>query len=515
MVASADALATQAGLAILGDGGSAVDAAIATNAVLAVVAPHLCGMGGDLFALVHDGPGPPAALDASGRSGSGADPDRLRAGGATEMPFRGDVRAVTVPGCVDGWLGLHARFGRLPLDHVLGPAARYAADGFPASPLLVGSVSTLPDPLPAGAADYAGVASVGQRVRRPGAARTLEAIAAGGREPFYGGEFGAGLVQLGAGEFARDDLDQPQARWVDPLGLRVWGHDVWTVPPPSQGYLTLTGSWLAELADVGTEPEAGSWSVGLVDAALAAGCDRPDVLSETTDPGPLLDRDRLAERATWAAGDTAALRARLGRALREGDTTYLCVVDSDGMAVSLIQSNAAGFGSHLFEPATGINLHNRGIGFSVVPGHPAEYGPQRRPPHTLCPALVTHPAGDLHAVLGTQGGDGQPQVLLQLLARLLLVRESAGAAVGAARWVLTGGGRGFDTWTAEGGPVVLVEDDAPPAWIEAIARRGHPVQPAPAFEHLFGHANVIVRRDDGMLAGAADPRSRVGAAAGF
>jgi gamma-glutamyltranspeptidase/glutathione hydrolase len=515
MVASADSLATQAGLAALRDGGSAVDAAIATNAVLAVVAPHLCGMGGDLFALVHDGRGPPSALDASGRAGSGADPDRLRAGGATEMPFRGDVRAVTVPGCVDGWLALHARFGRLPLDRVVGPAARYAADGFPASPLLVGSIGTLPDPLPTGAADYAGVVTVGQRVRRPGAARTLEAIATGGREAYYGGEFGAGLLRLGSGEFVRTDLEMAQARWVDPLGLRVWDHDVWTVPPPSQGYLTLTGAWLAEQAGLGAEPDAGSWAAGLVDAALAAGCDRPDVLCETTDPRPLLDPYHLVARAAWAAGDVGALRARLGRSLRDGDTTYLSAVDGEGMAVSLIQSNAAGFGSHLFEPATGINLHNRGIGFSLVPGHPAEYGPRRRPPHTLSPALVTEEGGELHAVLGTQGGDGQPQVLLQLLARLLLARESAGAAVGAARWVLTGGGRGFDTWTVEGGPVVLVEDDAPPAWIDAIAGRGHPVRAAPAFEHVFGHANVIVRRDDGMLAGSADPRSRVGAAAGF
>ncbi len=125
------------------------------------------------------------------------------------------------------------------------------------------------------------------------------------------------------------------------------------------------------------------------------------------------------------------------------DTTYLCTVDGRGMGVSLIQSNAAGFGSHLFEPGTGINLHNRGIGFSLVPGHPAEYGPGRRPPHTLSPALVTRPDGELHAVLGTQGGDGQPQILLQVLARLLHADQSPGRAIASRRWVLTGLGSGL------------------------------------------------------------------------
>jgi gamma-glutamyltranspeptidase/glutathione hydrolase len=183
--------------------------------------------------------------------------------------------------------------------------------------------------------------------------------------------------------------------------------------------------------------------------------------------------------------------------------------------VSLIQSNASGFGSHLFEPSTGINLHNRGIGFSLEPGHPAEYGPRRRPPHTLAPALVTRADGSLAAVLGSQGGDGQPHIVLQLLARLFHARQSPSRAVVSPRFVLSGTERGFDTWTAERGHTVAVESNAPPGWFSGLARRGHPVASAPAFDSGFGHAQVIVAEERGVLAGMADPRARIASAIGI
>ncbi|MGH8793309.1 MAG: gamma-glutamyltransferase, partial [Stackebrandtia sp.] len=171
MVASADHLASSAGVEILRRGGGAADAAIAANAVLAVTAPHLCGMGGDLFALVHRGVGPPTALNASGRAGAGAKADRLRREGRFEMPLRGDIRSVTVPGCVDGWLTLHERYGRLPLSKVFAAAIGYAEDGFGASPLLVRARPVI-DESP-GAVDLWAAAVPGARVRRPGVARAL------------------------------------------------------------------------------------------------------------------------------------------------------------------------------------------------------------------------------------------------------------------------------------------------------------------------------------------------------
>ena len=512
MVASSDHLASEAGVAVLRRGGNAADAALATSAVLAVTAPHMCGLGGDLFALVHHGDAAPAALNGSGRAGSGADPDRLRAEGYRMMPFRRDVRAVPIPGYVDGWLTLHGRFGRLDVADVLAPAIGYAGDGFPASPVLVGALPRLDDlDLPP---DWqvlrAEARRPGARVRRPGVARTLRAVAAGGRAGFYGGEFGAGLLALGAGEYTAADFERPLADWVDALVVDAWGRRVWSMPPNSQGYLTLASAWIAAQLDLPADPDDGRWARLLVDAAVEASHDRPALLWEGAAGDALLAPERLSPRRDAVGRNAVRRRVPAG----SGDTTYLCAVDGDGLAVSLIQSNASGFGSHLFEPATGINLHNRGLGFSLEPGHPAEYGPGRRPPHTLCPALVTAPGGDLVAVLGTQGGDGQPQILLQVLARLLGAGQSPASAIGSARWVLTGTGQGFDTWTAPE-TVVSVEHHAPPAWTESLTQRGYPVVAAASFDHGFGHANLITVTPDGVLAGAADPRARIGAAIGF
>ncbi|MDQ1424522.1 MAG: gamma-glutamyltranspeptidase / glutathione hydrolase, partial [Acidimicrobiaceae bacterium] len=446
MVASADALATRAGLDIMARGGSAVDGAIATNAVLADTAPHLCGMGGDLFALVHDGSATPAVLNASGRAGAGADSDRLRSEGHRTMPFQHDIRTVTVPGCVDGWLALHERYGRVALTDVLGAAIGYAEGGFPASPLLAATVGRLDGARPP---DYVSLRAAGDVVRRPGAGRTLRAIATAGRAAFYGGEFGAGLLALGGGYFAPADLERSQADWVAPLAVDAFGHRLWTVPPNAQGYITLAAAWIADGLALPSDPDDDLWVHLLAEAAVQAGFDRPTVLSETADGGALVAPERLLPRRAAIRGES--ISNRWVRAAT-GDTTYLCVVDGDGMGVSLIQSNAAGFGSHIFEPATGINLHNRGLGFSLEPGHPAEYGPGRRPPHTLCPALVTDRDGTLRAVLGTQGGDGQPIVLLQVLARLLQAGQTPAEAIGSSRFVFLGSGQGFDAWTNPGGP---------------------------------------------------------------
>lgn len=513
-MATADHQASVAGAVTLARGGNAVDAAIAANAAMAVVGPHLCGLGGDLFALVHPGgSAPPWSLDAAGEAGSGADADALRAEGHRLMPFKHDIRTVTVPGCVDGWLLLHARAGRLPLADVLAPAIALADDGFAASPLLVASVRANLTPRPAPGADelISQATARGGRVRRPGVARTLRAIAAGGRGAFYGGEFGEGLRALGGGLYTEGDLARPHARWVDPLAADAFGHRLWTQPPPSQGYLTLAGAWIADGLALPDDPDDGVWAHLLVEAAIAAGHDRDRVLWDGADGAALLATDRLAPRR-------AAVRAD-GRAAwpwprqRDGDTTYLCVVDRDGMGVSLIQSNASGFGSHLFEPSTGINLHNRGLGFSLEPGHPGELAPGRRPPHTLSPALATTTDGRLAAVFGTMGGDAQPQILLQVAARLFRHGQRPGEAVGAPRWALRAD-TGFDTWRRPGGPGVTVEDGAPPAWSDALRSLGHEVSSVPRLSSDLGHAHAIVVGADGTLSGAADPRTVVGSATG-
>jgi gamma-glutamyltranspeptidase/glutathione hydrolase len=507
MVAAADQVASRAGSLIFERGGNAVDAAIATNAAIAVTAPHLCGMGGDLFALIHTN-GEVMALNASGRAGSGADAAALRAEGRSTMPFRHDIRTVTVPGCVDGWLALYQRFGSIDLVDILAPAIDLAEHGFPASPLLAGSVLRLDS---AGEVNLHELANQARRpgalVRRPGVARALWAIATRGRNGYYRGEFGEGLLRLGDGYFTADDLDHSHAEWVEPLATRVFGVDLHTIGPNSQGYLTLGGGIVADDLDLPGDPDDERWAHLLIESAKLAGYDRPDVLHEHADGEALLSLIRSRrwlidlERATDYRGNTGP-----------GDTTYLCTAEAGGMAVSLIQSNASGFGSWLAEPNTGINLHNRGLGFSLEEGHPAEFGGGRRPPHTLSPALATRD-GRLVSVFGTMGGDAQPQILLQIAARLFRHGQSPATAISAPRWALAGPATGFDTWSPPQGPGVDIEGHAPRNWGERLSTRGHRVNHVDAFDSTFGHANAIVLDDNGVLSGAADPRARISAVA--
>ncbi|HZQ28453.1 MAG TPA: gamma-glutamyltransferase [Acidimicrobiales bacterium] len=515
MVCAVDRLAAEAGVAMLREGGSAVDAAVAASAVLAVTTQHMCGMGGDLFALVSTPSDPtPACLNASGRAGSGADADRLRAEGHTTMPFRDHPASVPVPGCVDGWVALHERYGRLPLSDVLEPACRYAAIGFPTSPTLAAAVGQIAHL--SGAGDYTnrGRLRPGAKVRRPVVALTLAAIGKGGRSAFYEGPFGEGLIGLGDGEYTDEDLTTPLADWVDPLRIDAWGRTLWTVPPNSQGYLTLASAWIAAGLDLPDDPDDPLWAHLLVEATRLAAFDRVDVLHEHADGAALLSPDRLGPRREAIEPDRARTDLA-GSPFNQGGTIYLCAVDDNRMGVSLIQSNAAGWGSHLVEPTTRIFLQNRGIGFSLQPGHPAEYGPGRRPPHTLSPALVTHPGGELDMVIGSMGGDGQPHFLLQLLARLLASRNPDPAdAIAAARFLLVTEGSGFDCWLDRGDVRVLLEGHAPTTWATGLADRGHAVDQAPSWGHEFGHAHVI-RVNGDHLEGASDPRALSGGSAGW
>ena len=511
MVASADQLATSVGTAVFARGGNAVDAAIATNAAIAVVGPHLCGMGGDLFALVYAG-GDVFSLNSSGWAGAGADAEQLRSEGKTEMPYRHDIRSVTVPGCVDGWVALHERFGSLPLAELLEPARRFAADGFPASPPLTSVLSSLDEPSREQLHEMVGqVGEVGARIRRPGVAEALEGIGASGRSAFYQGRFGDGLIAMGDGLFSAEDLATPIARWEDPLTTTAFGVELSTAAPNSQGYLALAGARLAaqlELPDSADE----QWAHLLAEAAKAAGRDRPVQLFEAADGNTILDLidGRVGEIDPQIASTSPAPG-------RDGDTTYLCTAGTDAngemMAVSLIQSNAAGLGSHLVEQNTGINLHNRGLGFNLVPGHGAEFAPGVRPPHTLVPAMAVRD-GQLVSVFGTMGGDAQPQILLQLIVRLFHHGESPGMAINAGRWALRGASTGFDAWATPLDLLLAVEGQTPAGWNDALAERGHRTERLDTMDSRFGHAHAIVIEDSGMLAGAADPRTIVGSCAG-
>lgn len=525
MVAAADQLASAAGIAMLGRGGSAADAMVAAAAAMAVVGPHLCGLGGDVLAMVKAPGERPVGLLAVGRAGSGADPERLSAEGHADMPLRGDIRSVPVPGAVDGWLALHGRYGRLKWATVLEPAIVLAEDGFVASTILA-FASHLVAHIP-GASQLCpdGPLRPQQHVRLPGIARTLRDLASHGRDTFYGGEFGRGLLDLGRGEYTENDLSGPLAEWTEPLTLGAFGHDLWTVPPPSQGYVTLAAVWIAEQVGLPIDSADPLWPHLIAEAGRAAGFDRPAVLYDGANGVDLLSVDRLGIRAASIDPDRAAVpggeatTAWPGTSLSaDGDTTHLCAVDQEGLGVSLTQSNALDFGAHIVVGETGVFLHNRGVGFNLVPGHPAAYGPRRRPSHTLSPALVTRPDGSLAVVIGTMGGDVQPQILAQLLARLLHSGEDPASAISAARVVPEApGAPPFRLWQAPS-QSLLMEFNAPAPWHGGLEARGHRVRVVGALNPVdVGCSQIIsVERagDDLTLTGASDPRSPEGAALG-
>jgi len=497
-------LATAAALEILSAGGNAADAAIAANAVQGMVDPTTCGPGGDLFALIHrPGEAIPDALNASGRGGSGLDAAALRAAGHEQFPLR-SAAAVTAPGCVDGWLALLGRHGTRTLPALLAPAIRAGEEGFPVSADLAGALERLapviavqpsadelyPDGRPPRA---------GEVLRRPRLAATLRAVAAAGRDALYSGPVGAAIHAATGGILSPADLAREHAAWVEPVGIDVFSHRFWTVPPNSQGYLTGAAAWLLEQLRPPGDPGSPAFHHAVIESyrAVAGEADHlvadPDHLPLPA--GRLLDPERLRPLLASIRADRTAPRPP-AVPLR-GGTAYLTVLDAAGMGVSLIQSNYSGIGAGLSAGGTGVWLHNRGACFTLEPGHPNEAGPGKRPRHTLSPTLWTRD-GRLSLLLGTRGGYQQPQYLLQMAALLLAAGLSPAAAQAQPRWHIEG--------AVDGGSVVLVESRMPEDLVAGLRRLGHAATGGPALAAGWGPVSVVSVAADGTRVGAADPR---------
>lgn len=493
---------TAAALEILALGGNAVDAAVAANAVQGVVAPETCGVGGDLFALVHEpGIGRPAALNASGPAGSNVDPDAL-AIAEGEMPYYGP-HSVTVPGCVAGWVALSERFGRLDLPATLAPAIRHATGGIVATEELVYALElrgeqVLGQPIATELMPSGAVPHLGARLPRPGLARTLQSISDHGRAGFYESWVADAIAESVDDLITTDDLAAFRPEWVDPISLDALGMTGWTVPPNSQGYLTL--ATLGVLEHLGPTDDPGLAIHREIEAYRSLAWERNDLVADPSHAPAvdLLDPIRLADCAAAIDDGHRGAWPPLGRDV--GGTAYLCVIDTDGMGVSLSQSNFSGLGTTIGAGDAGFLLQNRGGGFTLATGHPNRLGPGKRPLHTIFPTSWTV-GDDLRALLGTRGGHQQPQLLTQVARRIWADGLPPDEAQAAPRWELR-------TLDRNGDDRVRVEDEH---MAEPLRSRGHDVEVIGRRRGL-GPVSVITIDPSGLRTGAPDPRVRTTAA---
>lgn len=511
-------LASQSALAVLREGGTAIEAMVAAAATIAVVYPHMNGLGGDGFWLIVPPQGDPVAIDASGAAGSLATPARYA--GAAQIPHRGPQAALTVAGTVGGWqeaLAVSAELGGepLPLDRLLRDAIRYAADGIPvtasqeaATRSKAHELAHLPEFasvfLPGGT-----IPTGGSRFTQPALARTLATLCDEGLESFYRGA----LADRMADEMAsagmpvtRADLAAYRPQRRTPLRLLHSKGEVFNLTPPTQGLVSLAMLGITDRLDLAESDDADTLH-GIVEATkLAFGLrDRfiTDPRHMTQDAQALLDPAHLD---ALAARIDPAQAADWGKGKGPGDTVWLGVMDSSGLAVSFIQSLYHEFGSGVLLPGCGVLWQNRGASFSLEPGHLLELAPGKQPFHTLNPAAARLADGRT-LVYGSMGGDGQPQTQAALFVRHVVQGMPLQQAISAPRWLL---GR---TW-GDSSDSLKLEGRFSAATLESLRQRGHEVESLPDFSEAVGHAGAIVRHTNGMFEGAFDPRSN-GSAAGF
>lgn len=514
MVTSPHHLASAAGRDILRAGGTAVEAAVATAAALAVVYPHMTGIGGDGFWLISDGQTPPVAIHATGRAGALADPAFYAARGMAEIPWRGPEAAVTVPGTVSGWekaLAVSAGWQRgLPLAQLLEAAIHHAERGMPVtrsqSWLSAARLSELA-PVPGFAEVFLtadGAAPVeGHVLRQPALAATLRRLVAKSLRDFYEGEtagaLAADLARAGSPVTAAD-LRTHQATSPAPLSLRLpkTGATVYNTAPPTQGLASLLILGIAERLDLGEEGSFAHYH-GLIEATKRAFRIRdrhigdPDVM--TVDPGTFLT-DAALDRL---AADIDPAHALLWpQPAQPGDTIWLGVTDAQGRTVSYIQSLYYEFGSGLVSPETGVLMQNRGSSFRLT-GNWNVLAPGRRPFTTLNPAMAFFDDGR-QLTYGTMGGEGQPQTQAAIFTRIARFGMPPQRAVSAPRWLLG------KTWGA-GSLTLKVENRTDPTTHSALVAAGHEVEVTGPYEDFMGHAGALLRSPDGVIAGATDPRS--------
>jgi gamma-glutamyltranspeptidase/glutathione hydrolase len=529
MAATSHPLASQVALDILKKGGSAVDAAIAANAAIGLMEPTGNGVGGDLFAIVWDASSRRLhGLNASGRSPQSLTlaklRDELKKTGSRTIPPRGPL-PVSVPGTVDGWFELHGRFGKLPMRDVLAPAIRYAREGFPVTEVIAEgwarNAQLLKD-FPNFAATFmpAGRAPAkGEIFRNPLLADTLSAISAGGRDAFYEGDIARRIekyMRANGGYLTAADLAAHRSEWVEPVSTNYRGHDVWELPPNTQGIAALQMLNILEAYDIRKMGFGSADYLHLfVEAKKLAFEDRARFYADpefTKIPlQALLSKDYAAKRRARIDQKKAAREYPADPvALEQGDTIYLTVADAAGNMVSLIQSNYRGMGSGMTPDGCGFILQDRGELFSLEDGHPNVYAPGKRPFHTIIPAFITKD-GKPWLSFGLMGGAMQPQGHVQIVVNLIDFGMNLQEAGDAPRVRHDGSSEPTGEVMRDGG-VIVMEQGARPETVKALEARGHKV--LVTNDGDFGGYQAILRTGHGVYFGASESR-KDGAAQGY
>ncbi len=525
MAATSQPLATQAAIEILRKGGTAVDAAIAANAVLGLVEPVSCGVGGDLFAIVWD---PKTkrlhGLNGSGRSPQGLTLEHFKKLGLTHIPPQGPL-PVTVPGAVDGWFELHARFGRLPMQEILAPAIKHAREGFPLSELIAyywqRSVPVLGQWegfnetfAPGGRAP-----AKGEIFRNPGLAETYATIAREGRDAFYKGSIARRIdahMKRAGGFLSYEDLAAHHSEWVEPVSVNYRGYDVWELPPNTQGIAALQMLQILEGFDIKSMGFGSAEYVHhFVEAKKLAFEDRARFYADpefSKTPVEVLISDRYAaERRAKIDPKRAQKEVEAGNpGLNEGDTIYLTTADGEGMMVSLIQSNYRGMGSGISPDGMGFILQDRGELFDLEEGRPNTYAPRKRPFHTIIPAFVTKD-GKPYISFGVMGGAVQPQGHVQIIVNLLDFGMNLQEAGDAPRILHAGSSEPTGERMTDGG-VVSLETGYSWETIRDLTGRGHRIEAN--LGEFGGYQAILFDAEHGVYYGASESR-KDGQAAGY
>jgi gamma-glutamyltranspeptidase/glutathione hydrolase len=513
MVACPHYLASEAGLKMLRRGGSAVDAAIATNAALGVVYPHMTGLGGDAFWLIYDAQSKQVlGLNGSGRAGQQVIREVYTGKGLSTIPKRGPLAANTVPGAVDSWWQAHQQFGSLPWEDLLQPAIDLAEQGFPISHSQRHWTKENADAL----IEYSGrdnpflpdgeLPEAKGTFKNPPLALTLRNLATEGVDEFYQGKTAreiAAFLQDQGGLLTEEDFASHNCTWVEPIFTAYRGYRIYEMPPNSQGFTLLQILNLLEpfdLQQIGHD--TADYYHLLVEATKLSFADRDRWLSDpefVEIPIEALVSKEYCDRRRARINMSQAQTYQAG--IVGGDTTYSAFIDARGNAVSLIQSLYFDFGSAVVPPKLGFPLQNRGSFFSLDPDHINTLEPGKRTFHTLMPGLVLNGDGSLYCVYGTMGGEGQPQTQIAILTRVLDFGFDPQTAIDLPRW-LWGRTWGEDTTglTLEGRISESVRAE--------LQKRGHEVKPAPDWTEKMGHAHMIqIDPKSSLLRGGSDPRS--------